>query len=128
MGNTIPALCHTLKHIVHYILFAADRSAPWRYPRLNLMQEAHELAVDVETAMNHMEVRFKLLGDQFAMILEHVIAIGQHGWGVLYRVWRLVYHILCMVDEVGAEVVAMLISVPRVLLELCERARAQRRT
>ena len=73
------------------------------------------------------QVRVNLVRDQVTRIHHHLEEIMWHLWGILYRVWRIVYHVVQMLDEVGAVVLEMYIRVPRVLLELVERAREWRR-
>ena len=123
MSNTLPALTLKAKSCAQYILFAADETETWRYPRLSLRRERRELAVDAVTVLEVMHVRANMMRDQANKICSHLEEIMWWAWCITYRIWRILYHALMMVDEVGAEVVEMLIRVPRVLLELLERAR-----
>ena len=123
MGNTLPAFAYTIKICAQYILFAADETETWRYPRLNLRRECRELAADVETVLEVMHVRANMMWRSVIKICSHLEEIMWRVWCITYRPWRILYHALMMVDEVGAEVVEMLHRVPRVLLELLERAR-----
>ena len=127
MGNTLPAIAYTAKHTVQYTLFATDDNAEWRYPHQSFSEARHELATDVDTALQVMEVRINLIREQIPKIHNHLDEIMWRLGAILFRIWRIAYHVIQMLDEVGAVVVEMCIMVPRVLLELGERAREWRR-
>ena len=123
MGSTISATAQTFKQSVQYILNATDENEVWRYPRLDLQQEGRQLAADIETVLEVIHVRVSRVRDQAVRICMHLDEMLWHIWGVTYRLWRIVYHLIQLMDEVGGEVAEMSLRVPRVLLELAERGR-----
>ena len=126
MGSTISAIAFTAKCCVQYILLEADDHEEWRYPRMSLQQVRHDVALDLETILEIADVRINKMRDQVTRICEHVTEISLRLEGILYRMWRVIYHMAMMVDEVGAEAVEMFRHVPMVLLEMLERAREWR--
>ena len=101
MGSTISAVALTFKQSTHYILNAADANEVWRYPRLDLQQEGRQLAADIETVLEVIHVRVSLVRDQAVRICMHLDEMLWHIWGVTYRLWRIVYHLVQLADEVG---------------------------
>ena len=123
MGNTVPAVAHSVKQSIAYVLFAEEGAGVWRYPHTNLQREAQHVALDVETILEIMHVRLSMVWEQLSRIAHHTQVIVERLGRIAYRLWRIVYHLLQLADEVVAEIVEMSMRVPRVLLELLERAR-----
>ena len=119
-------LCLVSEEISRFVLFAEDAEEPWRYPRPNYSLLGQHLAQDLEVVVEVMKVRLVLMREQIWMIQEHWWVVARHLWGVLYRVWRLLYHAGSMVDEVAAEIIAMMPKLVCAGLDLLECAREAR--
>ena len=121
MGNTCTATKEVLVGRVQYIFLAADEQAPWRYPRVSLTWELHNLAAELRICQRIMQFRLWRALDQVLRAVIHLEEIIIRLMGILYRIWRLLFHLAVMVDEVtGRAVEEVGLGVP-MFLELTER-------
>ena len=128
MGNTLCKAASELKSNAWYTLFASADNEAWRYPRVNIAQAGQEATAHLEGMREEAHFRTEGMGDQTLLICEHLWEIMWHALGILYRLWRVIYHLGRMVDEIGVEAVDLAGRAPPVLLELLERVREGQRT
>ena len=123
MGNTCTAIKEVSGGRVQYIFLAADEQAPWRYPRVSLTWELHNLATELRICQRITQFRLWRAPDQMLRVVIHLEEIIIKLVGILYRIWRLLFHLAVMVDEVtGRAVEEVGLGVP-MFLELTERVR-----